>query len=133
GKWRLLALAKTPDETGRPERRAGADSDRVFLPGRKNPLLLKPGSLELLFLQGLRDAAHEFVLGRQRRTRKKQMLGSGLLSLPGIGPKTARLLWDRFGSVAAMREASPEEIAAVQGLGLKRAEKIFAALRELQG
>ena len=133
GKWRLLSLAKTPDETGRPERRAGALSDRVFLPGRKNPLPLRPGGLELLFLQGLRDKAHEFVIGRQRRTRKREMLAGGLLNLPGIGPKTARLLWDRFASVSAMREATPKELAALSGLGRKRAEKIFKALRELQG
>jgi excinuclease ABC subunit C len=93
---------------------------------------LKPGSPELLFLQKIRDAAHRFVLGRQRRARKKAVLSSELTSLPGIGAKTARILWDRFESLDAMLEAGPQAIGALSGIGPKRAEKIHAALQALK-
>ena len=118
----LAAIAKGPS------RRAGELEDRVFRPGRKNPLPLPPGSPELLFLQRIRDEAHRFVLGKQRRARKRQVLQSEVTSLPGVGPATARLLWDRFDSLEAMREATVEELMALPGIGRKKAGMIRAAL-----
>lgn len=124
--WELASIAKGES------RRAGELGDVIFRPGRKNPMQLKPGSPELLFLQKIRDAAHRFVLGRQRRARKKAVLSSELTSLPGIGPKTARILWDRFESLDAMLEADPRVIGGVPGIGPKRAERIHAALQTLK-
>ncbi|WP_449242877.1 helix-hairpin-helix domain-containing protein, partial [Desulfovibrio sp.] len=121
----LAAIAK--GET----RRAGELGDFLFRPGRKNPVDLPPGSPELLFLQSVRDAAHRFVLGGQRRSRASKALKSAVLELPGVGPKTARLLWERFGSLEALRAASVEDFRAVPGLGGKRAEKIVEALARL--
>ena len=123
--WELAAIAK--GET----RRAGELEDVVFRPGRKNPVNLRPGGAELLFLQKVRDTAHRFVLGRQRRARKKAVLSSELTSLPGIGPKTARILWDKFESLEAMASAGPEEIEALPGIGKKRAGRIYASLQGL--
>jgi excinuclease ABC subunit C len=131
GLFDLAAIAKTPGPAGTPDRRAGALEDRVFRPGRKNPVNLRPGSPEMLFLQRVRDEAHRFALGRQRAARTKHVLGSELMSLPGIGPKTARLLWDAFGSLRAMREAGEADIARIQGIGPKRAARIHAALKTL--
>jgi excinuclease ABC subunit C len=131
GLFPLAAIAKTPGEEGRPDRRAGALADRVFLPGRTNPLPLKPGSPELLFLQRVRDAAHELAIGRQRRARRKELLRSGLESLPGVGAKTARLLWDAYGSLEAMAAASPDDLAKLPGLGKKKAAALAAALKSL--
>lgn len=142
GRGQLTAVERALAEAGRPDffelasiakagRRAGELEDLIYRPGRKNPLPLKPGSPELLFLQRMRDSAHNYVLGRQRKSRGKQVLQSEILSLPGIGPKTARLLWERFDSVQAMLDAGPEEIKAIPGLGGKRAERILAALASL--
>lgn len=124
--WELAAIAKGPS------RRAGELNDQIFRPQRKNPLPLKGGSVELLFLQKVRDAAHRFVLGRQRRARKKAVLSSELTSLPGIGPKTARILWDQFESIDAMLEAGRNDIESLPGIGRKRAEKIYMALQGLR-
>ncbi len=107
--------------------------DVVYVPGRKNPLALRPGSPGLLFLQRVRDAVHDFSVGRQRRARNKAGLRSELLALPGIGPKTARRLWDAFGSVAAMKMADAGEIASKTGLGPARAAAVAAALASLPG
>ncbi len=107
--------------------------DQVFVPGRKNPLDLKPGSEELLFLQRVRDSVHNFVIGRHRRARNKAALKGEVLSLPGVGPKTARLLWDAFPSVAAMAEAPIEELIAIPGLGKRKAEALIQELKKLKG
>ena len=92
---------------------------------------LAPGSPELLFLQSVRDAAHRFVLSRQRKARKKTALQSAVLDLPGVGPALARKLWDRFGSLEALRAASIEDLRSVSGLGGKKAEAVAQALAEL--
>ena len=114
-----------------PTRRAGELEDRIFTPGRKNHLPLKGGSPALLYLQRLRDEAHRFVIGRQRKSRKKKALQSEVLSLPGIGPKTARLLWDEYGSVQKMKEATAAELSKVPGIGKVRAKQIYKAFQEL--
>ena len=124
--WELASIAKGES------RRAGELGDVIFRPGRKNPLNLKPGSAELLFLQMIRDEAHRFVLGRQRRARKQAVLSSEVTSLPGVGPKTARVLWDRFESLDAMLEADLGAIESLPGIGKKRGAKIHAALQALR-
>ncbi|MDZ7760464.1 MAG: excinuclease ABC subunit UvrC [Desulfovermiculus sp.] len=120
----LAALAKGG-------RRQGELEERVFVSERKNPLPLRPGSRELLFLQHIRDAAHRFVLSRQKRSRSKKVLDSGLESLPGVGPRTARLLWDRFGSLQAMLQADPEQFTTIPGIGPRKAKSLHAALQGL--
>jgi excinuclease ABC subunit C len=127
GLFPMAAIAK--GET----RRAGELGDRIFLPGRKNPLPLKPGSPELLYLQKIRDNAHRFVITRQRQSRKRISLDSSLESLPGIGPRMARHLWTHFGSIAAMKQAGVEAIQAVPGIGAKKAAAIVQGLAGLSG
>jgi len=124
--WELASIAKGPS------RRAGELEDRIFRPGRMNPMPLKPGSAELLFLQRVRDDTHRFVIGSQRKARKKRMLDSTLLDLPGIGEKTARVLWDRFGSLESMLKASPKDLKSLDGIGRKRAEKLHAQLADIR-
>jgi excinuclease ABC subunit C len=51
------------------------------------------------------------------------------MRLPGIGPATARLLWDRFGSVEAMRAASLDELRALPGIGKARAALLHEKLK----
>jgi len=140
GKGQLEAVSRALAEAGignafalaaiaKGERRSQNElGDVIFVPGRKNPLALRPASPELLFLQRVRDAVHEFSIGRQRQARRKTGLRSAVLDLPGVGPKTARLLWDAFGSVAAMRAATETELREKTGLGPRRAAAVTAAL-----
>ncbi|WP_428569527.1 MAG: excinuclease ABC subunit UvrC [Solidesulfovibrio sp. DCME] len=145
GKGQLEAVARALGEAGaggafalaaiaKGDTRAQNElGDVVFVPGRKNPLSLRPGSPELLFLQRVRDTVHDFSVGRQRAARNKAGLTSDVLALPGVGPKTAKRLWEAFGSVAAMQAAGAEAIAARTGLGPKRAAALATALSALPG
>ncbi len=125
-RWELTAIAKGPS------RRAGELNDLIFRPDRTNPMPLKCGSPELLFLQKVRDTAHRFVLGQQRKARKKAVLGSELTSLPGIGPKTARTLWNHFPSLDSMTKADLTAIRALPGIGPQKAHQILTALKTLK-
>jgi excinuclease ABC subunit C len=142
GKGQIRAVERAMEEAGqaglfplasiaKSGRSASDMEDRVFLPGRKNPVNLAPGSPELLFLQRLRDAAHAFCLGGQRRARKKAALASEVGGLPGVGPKTAKLLFESFGTVEAMRRASLEDLARLPGFGIAKARKISELLSGL--
>lgn len=119
--WELASIAKAGHTKS-------DMNERVFRPGRKNPLALRPGSRELLFLQRLRDEVHRFVIGRQRQARKKIGLTSEILAIPGVGQKTAKLLWGAFGTLERLRAASLEELQNVEGLGIKRAASVYASL-----
>ena len=127
----LAGIAKARDERGHADRRAGNVADRIFVPGRSNPLPLREGCPELLFLQVVRDAAHDFSIGRHRQARAKQAFSGELQHLPGIGPKTARLLWDHFDSVADMKAATLARIMELPGIGRKKAEAIFESLKKM--
>jgi excinuclease ABC subunit C len=55
-----------------------------------------------------------------------------LEGLPGIGPKTASLLWKRFGSLEGMAQASLEDLQSLPGIGPGRAAKMLSAFKSLE-
>jgi excinuclease ABC subunit C len=126
GSVRLAAIAKARTEDGRSDRRAGNTEDRIFVPGRGNPLNITAGSPEMLFLQHVRNTVHDFVLGRHKKARTNQALLGELRRIPGFGPGLTRALWERFDSLPAMAAASDEELRRVGGMGNTRIQ----ALRE---
>lgn len=128
----LAAIAKARTVDGRADRRAGNVADRIFLPGRSNPVPLREGAPELLFLQMVRDTAHDFVIGRHRRARNAATLSSELMRLPGVGPKTAKLLWQHFDSLPDMANADEKQLAAIPGIGAAKAKKLRTLLRGLR-
>ena len=128
----LAGIAKARDEEGRADRRAGNVRDRIFLPGRSNPLPLREGSSELLFLQHVRDTAHHFALGRHRRAHAGAALEGELTRIPGIGPAMARRLWEAFGSFEKMLAASETELSSVPGVGPVTARRLAERFRRLR-
>lgn len=129
----LAGIAKARDEHGHADRRAGNVADRIFTPGRANPLPFREGSPELIFLQQIRDAAHHFAIQGHRKARNSAAFSGELMRLPGIGPATARLLWDKFGNMEAMAKASEEDLRQIPGIGKNRARKLAEKLKGLGG
>lgn len=102
--------------------------DKIFLPGRKNPIVLPAHSAALRMLQALRDESHRFAITYHRSLRAKANLHSILQDIPGVGPKRRRLLLTHFGSLKRLKEAREEDIAAVPGIGVALAGQILQAL-----
>lgn len=127
----LAGIAKARDEEGHADRRAGNMADRIFLPNRSNPLPFKEGSHELLFLQSIRDATHDFAIGRHRQARNKQGLDMQLLHLAHVGQETAKLLWEHFKSLEEMKKASVDELMKLPKVGRKKAEQLWESLQKL--
>jgi excinuclease ABC subunit C len=75
------------------------------------------GSEALFVLQHIRDEAHRFAITYHRQKRTKRALHSPLDDIPGVGPTRRKALVKRFGSLARLRAAAAEEIAATPGVG----------------
>ncbi|MFP4624231.1 MAG: helix-hairpin-helix domain-containing protein, partial [Gemmatimonadota bacterium] len=112
----LCALAKREEE--------------VYRPGQPRPYRLPRTHDGLRLLQRVRNEAHRFAHAYNRKLRGKRTLSSRLSSIPGIGPKRQQLLLSRFGSVRAIRETPPEELAAVPGFSDTLAAKILQHLND---
>jgi excinuclease ABC subunit C len=102
----------------------GEDQDKVYIPGRANPIQFGRDGEALLLLQRLRDEAHRWAVGFQRRRRNKAALHSVLDEIPGIGPKRRIKLLTRFGNVTSIRQASIAELREVAGISAELAEAI---------
>lgn len=98
------------------------------MPGRPESLRLPRRSNALRMLQQARDEAHRFALTYQRLRRSKRTVTSELLSIPGVGASRRRQLLQAFGSLAGVKSAAPEAIAALPGFSLKTARKILDTL-----
>ena len=119
----LAALAKG-GRRGRSLLLDAGEQERVFLPGRDEPVVLDRNTPEEYLLQRLRDEAHRFAIGHHRLVRGKESLASGLDDIPGIGPVLKRRLLSAFGGSRGLARASVEEIAAVRGVGPGLAQAI---------
>jgi len=104
--------------------------ERVFLPGRKNPVILKRNSTALFLLQRVRDEAHRFAITYHRQLRTKERLRSVLDSIPGIGSTRRKRLLRHFGSVQRIRAASLEALTEVPGISPGLAAQIKNSLAE---
>jgi excinuclease ABC subunit C len=104
--------------------------EEVFVPGRSDPVPVRPDSEALRLLQRVRDEAHRFALDFHRDRRGKAMTRSLLDELPGVGPARKRALLDHFGSPDRLVTASREELEAVPGIPGKLARDIHRQLHK---
>ena len=117
----LVAIAKGPD------RNAGRET--FFMPGRAS-FTLPPKTPALYYLQRLRDEAHRFAIGTHRAKRKKQMKKNPLDGIQGVGAARKKALLAHFGSGKAVKAASLEDLASVEGVSQKLAKGIYDYFNE---
>jgi excinuclease ABC subunit C len=91
--------------------------EEIYFPDRPDPLMIPRGSEALFVLQHIRDEAHRTAVRFHRQTREKRAFHSPLDDIAGVGPARKKSLLKRFGSLARLREATPEEIAETPGIG----------------
>lgn len=111
----FVCIAKGPDRNAGEEQFFSHDGKSYQLP-KHSPLMH--------FLQRLRDEAHRFAIGSHRQNRDKKMHQSLLDTIPGIGAKRKKALLHHFGSIAAIKTATVEELKNVEGINAEMAEVI---------
>ena len=122
------SLAKSRVEKGMTAAAVRRSDERVFLPGRKNPVVLRQNSPPLLLLARVRDEAHRFAITYHKNLRGKAALTSQLDAVPGIGPSRRKALLRHFGSLKKVREASLEELRQVPGVSAEVGEAVWRHL-----
>ena len=131
GLGQLASARAALQEVGRPElaviglaKAKGEKNERVYLPGRKNPIVLRANSPATHLLQRVRDEAHRFAVTFHRTLRGKTLVTSQLDQIIGIGSITRTKLLKQFGSLANLAQASEE---ALREAGLS--ERVVRQLR----
>jgi excinuclease ABC subunit C len=107
--------------------------EEIFVPGRRDPIVLGHDTVALQLLQRVRDEAHRFAITHHRTRRDRAMTESILDDLPGIGPARKRTLLNHFGSPEAVLAASREQLEGVPGLPGKTARELYAHLNRTSG
>jgi len=131
GKGQLNAVVEILNEldlTGIPVAGLAKENEWLYLPGDSEPIVLAPNSAGLHLVMRVRDEAHRFAVTFHRERRAKAMTLSALDELDGVGPVRKKRLLGAFGSVASLKRASVDEIAAVKGVTPELASRIKAAL-----
>lgn len=108
---RVVSLAKQREE--------------IFLPGESIPLATEADQPGVQLLRRLRDEAHRFAVSFHRQKRTERMRRSRLDDIPGLGYHRQKQLLAAFRSIDYIREASPEQIATVPGIGPRLAQQIY--------
>lgn len=103
--------------------------EEIFIPHQSTSILLDRDSAALHLIQRIRDEAHRFAITFHRKLRGKRNLVSVLDHVEGIGPKRRQALWKAFKTLEAMKAATVEELAAVEGMNTAVAQTLYDFFR----
>ena len=118
----LVGVAKGAD------RKAGME--RLFLSGKRAPIILPADSPALHLIRQIRDEAHRFAITGHRQRRARDRRTSTLETIPGIGPKRRQRLLRQLGGLQGVSRAGVEDLARVPGISTRLAEQIYAAFHD---
>ncbi len=107
----------------------GDKEERIFVPGRKNPIPLAPSSPATHLLQRIRDEAHRFAITYHRKLRGKALVSSRLDAIIGVGEIRRNRLLKRFGSLEKIAEATDDQLREIGGVDARTAAEIRKALK----
>lgn len=102
-----------------------SEGEKLYKPGRKNPILLKSHNPVLLYIMRIRDESHRFGVTFHRKLRAKVSIASTLDDIPGVGPDRKNKLLKQIGSITRIKKASLQEISNVKGIGKETALTIY--------
>jgi len=131
GKGQLNAVVEVLEELdlfGIPVAGLAKEHEWLYVPGQSEPIVLPAGSPALHLLMRIRDEAHRFAITFHRQKRAKAMTVSALDAVEGVGAVRKRRLLKQFGSVAGIKRAGIDEIAAVKGFSPQLAVRVKEAL-----
>ncbi|MFH1102339.1 MAG: excinuclease ABC subunit UvrC [Pseudomonadota bacterium] len=123
GTFDIISIAKRDASSGETE-------DKIYLPGKTDPVRFGKERDLLLFLQRIRDEAHRSAVGFHRKRRRASALGSSLDPVPGIGRKRKIALLKHFGTIDGIRRAGIDEMAGLSFMTRKTAQLVKEHLQK---
>jgi excinuclease ABC subunit C len=118
-----LSIADRLDWLGIAKDKNG-EGEKLYKPGRKNPLILQSYNPVLLYLMRIRDESHRYGITFHRKLRNKATLFSELDAIPGIGIEKKKNLLKHLGSLKRIKTATIAEMREVKGIGPELAKQI---------
>lgn len=103
--------------------------EEVFLPNKKDSILLPRESFALKLIQKVRDESHRFAITFHRNLRNNKMTKSILDEIKGIGIKRKKLLIEKFPSIDDLSNASIDDLVKIGKLPLNTAQELYNKLR----
>ena len=100
-------------------------SETIYLPGDEPTIQLPRNSAPQHLIERLRDEAHRFAISYHRNVHNRNALYSVLDSVPGVGDKRKRALFDAFLTIDAIKSATVEELSAVPAIDTRTAESVY--------
>ena len=104
--------------------------ERIFVPGRRDPIYLKEGSPVFRLMSQIRDEAHRFAISFHRKKRQAISMSSILDDVAGIGPVLKTRLLREFDGVEGLKRASLDQLKAVKGVSEKIAVAIHGLMKD---
>jgi excinuclease ABC subunit C len=108
------------------------EREEIFRPGISEPLVIDHSSGAIRLLQRIRDEAHRFANGYHQILMKQRVSESLLDDIPGVSENRKKVLLRHFGSMEKLRQATAEEICAIEGVGPKLAESVVEFFAKLK-
>ncbi len=78
-----------------------------------------------MLIYRIQEEVHRFTVGKTTSAKRRTMKHSSLEKIPGIGEMKAKRLLATFGTLTALKNAPPEQIAAVKGISGTDAYNIY--------
>lgn len=97
----------------------------IFMEGKDEPVRLPSNSPALHLVQRLRDEAHRFAIAYHRKLHASNSLSSVLNEIKGIGKVRQRALLTAFPSLAAISNATLDDLTEVPGMTLSAAQAVY--------
>lgn len=126
----VVGLAKARTKGDFTDSEVDATEERVFLPGRQNPVTFAKNSEALQILVGIRDEAHRFAITFHRKLREERTLTSALDEIPGLGAKRKQTLLKTYSDIVQIKSLAVEDIARLPGFNRTLAERILLHLND---
>lgn len=129
GKGQVSAVKKVLEENGEDIPLWGMYKDDMhrtkgLLNGEKTIELDRTTSL-YRFVAGIQEEVHNYSISYHRSLRDKKMTKSILDDIPGIGPKRKKALMDKFKDVDKLKEASKDDLVAIDGITDRLADEVL--------
>ena len=78
-----------------------------------------------MLIYRIQEEVHRFTVNKVMKGKRKSLTHSSLEKIDGIGPAKSKKLLQTFGSLAAIKKATIEELSAVKGITKSDAESIY--------